>query len=284
MAMVTGPPAYAANVGADMNRMYGLQSQATVVTEGDGANPSYSLRGVEHEVNNCGRVSCWSHDCEHQDDGDKFADQPGLDWVQTTSFSVVATGPPCMGPHAIANARRRAVERLTALEWSTVERTVQTGDCGADPSLSGSDPQLPAGTDPVRPVDALALLEWGFRDYGGPGILHAPSYVYPHLKSWIQRDAGRLTTQMGHGWVFGRGYASVPPGGAAPDRDTPPDLSSVWLYGTGAVRVWRSQIQYPAGGSVEYDFRQNRSVALVERSYTVSIQCPTVAVNVDLTT
>lgn len=317
MARITGPPAYLAQVPPDRQRQYGLQSQAIVTTEVEDAEPSYALRGAQHEVNNCGRLGCWSHDCDEQD-GDKFADQPGQTWVSSTPFTVTAVGPPCGGRHAIDNARRRATERLVALEWNTVERAVLTGMCGASPYLigpagdgditlvispAGSDstgytalaewnlfdtsfrPELPAGTDPVTREQALGYLEWGFREYGGPGVIHAPSYTYPWFHDWILREQSRLVTQIGTGWAFGRGYWSVAPGDPDPIEPDVPDMTSAWLYGTGAVRIWRSQIIYPAGNDgVEYDWRQNRSMALAERSYTVSMQCPYVAVNVDLNT
>lgn len=319
MASYTGPPVYvpASELPPDRMRGYGLQSQAFVVEET--GRPSKSIRGVEHEVINCGDsgLNCWSHDCNHF--GDKFADQKGQSWVRTTPFTVYATGPNCSGRHAIEQGARRATERLAALEWAAVEWAVQTGACGVEPYLIGppeggdgielfvrpgsvdgltalaswnvlSDafaPELPAGTTPVSRADALAYIEWGMRHYGGTGIIHAPSYTYPYFHDWEIRDGARLVTQIGTGWAFGRGYVNIAPGSTeVPDRDTPPDLSTAWLYGTGAVRIWRSAIQRPPepdNGPMDYNFRDNRSMPLAERHYTASIQCPYVAVNVDLT-
>lgn len=316
MPSLTGPPVYVppSALPADRLRGYGLQSQASVVEE---ATPLYSIRGAEHEVTNCGRIGCWPHDCEHF--GDKFAEQHGQSWVQTVPFTVYATGPWCGGKYAIQEGSRRARERLIALEWAAVERAILTGACGAKPYLIGPPdgdgievtvspatpdgytalaqwnvlntdyaPELPGGTTPVSRENALALLEWGMRDYGGAGIIHAPSYAYPYFSDWEIRDGARLVTQLGTGWAFGKGYWNVPPGTSDPvETDDPPDLSSVWMYGTGAVRVWRSRIQSPPepvdGAPLDYDFRDNRSMPLAERHYTVSIQCPYVAVNVDLT-
>lgn len=324
MAAITGPPALIdpSRVPDDRVRGYGLQSQAFLTEEtspSENLSPGdrLSMRGVTHEVNNCGRLNCWSHDCDHT--GDKFADQHGQEWVEAASFSIVATGPRCFGTHAIANAERRARERIEALEWAAVEYAVMTGSCGASPFLAGpptgeggmdltirpdpvdptgytalaewsvadlsSAPVLPVGTDPVAPKTALAALEWGMRDYGGPGVIHAPSWVYPWFEDWERREASRLVTQLGHGWAFGRGYVSVAPGTAPaemPTLDDTPDFASAWLYGTGAVRVWRGPITITPD-EARYDYRRNRSLVLAERAYTVSIQCPYVAVNVDLT-
>lgn len=324
MAAVTGIPATIdpSRVPADRTRGYGLQSQAFVVEEtvdSETLRPDerLSIRGVTHEVNNCGRLSCWDHGCTHT--GDKFDNQHGQDWVTATSFSIIATGPKCFGKHAIQNAERRARERMEALEWAAVEYAVMTGACGASPYLVGPPtdgdglslwirpgsadgytalanwstadlsfaPVTPAGTDPVNPAVALAVIEWGMRDYGGPGVIHAPSWTYPWFRDWEIREASRLVTQLGTGWAFGRGYVSTAPGTdptAMPTLDTPPDWTapSAWLYGTGAVRIWRGPITVTPPYA-QYNFRRNQSMVLAERSYTVSIQCPYVAVNVDLT-
>lgn len=318
MAALTGPPVVLApsRLQPDRVRGYGLQSQAFVVDEaGSAPDDRVAIRGVQHEVNNCGRLACWSHDCDHT--GDKFADQHGQQWLTAAPFTVYATGPNCMGRHAMEAAQRRATERMEALEWAAVEYAIQTGACGASPYLVGPPegddgielwirpaspdgftalaswavadasftPELPVGSDPVPVTTALAALEWGMRDYGGPGIIHAPSWSYPWFRAWEHKEASRLVTQLGTGWAFGRGYVNVAPGtepDAMPTLDDVPDFTSVWLYGTGAVRIWRSELtttpQYAA-----YDYRDNRSMFLVERSYTVSIQCPYTAVNVDLT-
>ena len=321
MASMTGRPVVLdpALLPPDRVRGYGLRSQAFVR---DDAGPSedlppderYAGRGVQHEVNNCGRLRCWSHSCDHT--GDKFGEQHGQQWVTGAPFTVFATGPRCTGRHAIENARRRATERMEALEWTAVEWAVMTGACGASPYLVGPadsegielwirpatpdgytalagwrvndmsfTPQLPVGTDPVPVMTAIGALEWGARDYGGPGIIHAPSWSYPWFEDWEHREGARLVTQLGTGWAFGRGYPSVAPGTAQADMpgpDAPPDFESVWLYGTGAVRIWRSQpITTPS--YADYDYRQNRSMFLIERAYTVTIQCPYTAVHVDLT-
>lgn len=311
MPNLTGPPLWERAVSRDPERRYGLDSQASVVTVPDGPD-SNALRGVIHEVNNCGRIDCVSHDCDTSD-VDKFADQHEQQWVETNPFTVYAVGPSCEGMDADtqALARRRARERLQALEWAAVERAVLSGMCGASPYLAGPPadggielevrpatpdgytaladwtvldtsfvPVLPAGTDPVPPWQALAYLEWGLRDYGGAGVIHVPSYTFPWWKDWLWRDGSRLVTQLGHGWVFGRGYWSLEPGTSDPEPEEPPDMDSAWIYATGAVRVWRSPIIEPPIG---LDYRQNRVMSLAERTYNVSIQCPYVAVNVDLT-
>ena len=308
-------------------RGYGLQSVATVITEPDletdadgrvirpsaNAARAYSDRGVQHPVDNCGRLECWGHGCADQD-GDKLANRHGQDWVTSTPFTVYAVGPDCSGQWGRDQGPARARARLQSLEWAAVERAVLTGQCGADPTLIGpaggapgeltiypggdplsavaewrmfSDwavPVMPAGTDPVSRVDALALIEWAMRDYGGTGVIHAPSWTYPYFRRWEIRDGQMMTTQIGTRWAFGRGYWSVAPGDTETvEPDTPPDVTQAWIYATGAVRIWRSAIWSP-DDDLSYDWRQNVSTATAERSYTVSIQCPHVAVLVDLTT
>lgn len=317
MARYTGPPVYvpANELPPSVRRGYGLQSQASVVQHDERA-----IRGVEHEVVDCGRLACWPHDCDHV--GDKFADQHGQSWLSTVPFTVYATGPACGGQDAIRQASRRATERLEALEWAAVEYAVMTGACGASPYLvgpaegddgielwirpgspdgftalaqwsvtsTGFAPVLPVGTTPVSRATALAAIEWGMRDYGSTGVIHAPSWTYTFFHDWEIRDGARLVTQIGTGWAFGRGYVSVAPGtapDAMPTLDDTPDFTTTWLYGTGTVRIWRSQLYGPPpaedGAPVDYHFRDNRSMPLAERHYTVSIQCPYVAVPVDLT-
>lgn len=319
MALLTGPPVVLppSRVPDDRVRGYGLQSQAVITDEPAGGPPDQRVayRGVTHEVNNCGRLECWPHDCDHV--GDKFANQGGQEWLTAEPFTVYATGPRCTGRDALANAERRAVERMEALEWAAVEYAVMTGACGASPYLVGPAagdgielwirpgsadgftalaewsttdmsfaPVTPTGTDPVSPATALAALEFGMRDYGGPGVIHAPAWSFPWFHDWETSIGPRLTTQLGAGWAFGRGYVNVAPGtapDAMPTLDDTPDFASVWLYGTGAVRIWRSALDMTPQYA-QYEYRDNRSMVLVERSYTVSIQCPYVAVNVDLTT
>lgn len=320
---VTGPPIYLPSVPQPPRRGYGLESAAILTPESPDGPESPALRGVIHDVDDCGRLACWPHDCDEQD-GDKFGLHEQT-MVTALPFTVVATSPDCQGIDLATQrrARDRAMRRLQALGWTMVEAAVLSGMCGASPYLVGPPdgegielvvspatedgytaladwsvlatdftPETPAGTDPVPRADALAAIEWGMRDYGSVGIIHAPSWTYPYFWRWEQREGSRLVTQIGTRWAFGRGYWSVAPGTPDPEPpDEPPpfggDELTSWIYGTGAVRVWRSPIVTPRSNvsgmdGVVVNPRQNIATSLAEQTFVVSIQCPYIAVNVDL--
>lgn len=200
--------------------------------------------------------------------------QPGQDWLAAESFTVYAIGPPCTGADALDRAQQRATNRLIAGEWATVESMTQMS------ILSQSKPEIPTGDTAVPLAQALAGIEYGMRGYGGPGVIHIPRQAHGYWRH-IVRNGPRLETRVGHGLAFGRGYRSMAPDG--PENDDLIDPTQVWIYGTGAVRIWRSAISTPGNRSTTFDWEQNASRAIAERSYTVAVQCPYVAALVDFT-
>lgn len=312
MAPVTGPPTWVGAPAPGPRWQYGLQSQAQVMTSDSAA----AYTGVEYESAGCVPSRCWDHTCTpgQPPTGDRVdlsvsadpSDQTGYtalaEWevfqdpnarkdsvdtepsfVATQPFTVYNVSPPCAGGYAMDRAQDRARERLEATEWIAVEHAFQSGFCGAVPNLAGADIELPAGEEPVSIARALSYLEFGLRNSGSPGVIHAPRDSYPFLRSFIGRYGTKLETQVGAGWAFGRGYTTVPPGEQAPDEQVPvADDMTTWLYVTGNVRIWRSQIRTPGDRWSTFNWRDNQTRAVAERTYTVAYDCPTVAVQVDL--
>ena len=282
MAPVTGAPAWAGAPTPAPRWEYGLQSQAIVVTGGT----RLAYAGVEYEVNECSPSTCWDHACPP--DGEpvnarKDSDPDDQDYVTATPFTVYNVSPPCTGGYALDRAQDRARERLAATEWQAVERAFQSGLCGQSPSLSMGDPVMPAGNRLLSIEDALSYLEYGMRDWGAPGIIHAPREAWPYLRSFIVRDGNQLETELGHGWALGRGYTTVAPGEQEPGNRQPVAADgTTWLYATGTVRIWRSQIMTPGTRETTFDWRHNATRAVAERTYTIGYACRPIAVRVDL--
>lgn len=212
----------------------------------------------------------------------KTAGQYPQDFVEAGSFTVYAASPPCMGRDALDRAQARATARLTAGEWIAVERTIfGSGGCRLpeDPWVNAEKPE---GDTAVNMETALSALEYGMREYGGAGIIHAPRQSYPWWQKnrHIVRNGPRLETASGSGWAFGRGYFTAAPGQQTKIGKIDPNKT--WIYASGAVRIWRSTINTPGNRDTTFDHGQNATRAVAERTYTVSIQCPIVAVNVDL--
>lgn len=275
---ISGAPGYIGPVTPARPWQYGLQSQASVMT----GDTRWAYGGIIHDVDDCDPAQCWSHECPDPNEP-KDTDQPEQDTIVASPVTVYAISPPCMGGDAMDRAQARARARLVAGEWAAVERAV-FGLCGGLPDSPWGDAELPAGTATVGMEQALAAIEYGMRNYGGAGIIHAPrqTYGYWGYGQHIIRNGPRLETEVGTGWAFGRGYLDLAAPGE-PQTDELIDPTDVWIYGSGAVRIWRSPITTPGDRETTYDYRANASRAIAERTYTVSIQCPIVAVHVDLT-
>lgn len=135
---------------------------------------------------------------------------------------------------------------------------------------------------PLDIVEALGFLESELADcYDGVGVIHAPRVLLPSFAeaTLITRENDHYVTPNGNIVVFGAGYPGTSPAGAS-------SSGSVWMYATGAMFIYRSDVSvlpvHPTGGRGENSFsRANNTVkAIAERTYVIGWDCCLRAVNV----
>lgn len=182
----------------------------------------------------------------------------------------------------------RVTTKLTLGEGRAVERGFWTGEAlGAvdviNPHLArGADVDLPADSDPLRPVTALAVLEaaWGECN-GGLGIVHAPpSLSAPFSEAGLVKNSGeRLVTQMGHLVAFGGGYP-----GSSPFGVDPATVTQAWMFMSGPMTYRRSAVTIVGRRPNEYINRATNDAQLIaERTYVLNLDdCCILAVLVDI--
>lgn len=143
-----------------------------------------------------------------------------------------------------------ARKRLINLEHREVERVFWTGIAGdgavINPSLqAGNDScgSVPVDLTPdagaLDPVAAIAVLESALSSCGtGLGVIHGnygvASYLANHMLL-VERNDGWYTP-TGQRLALGAGYPGTGPGNVVPDAGT------TWLFATGPVSLWRSEI------------------------------------------
>jgi hypothetical protein len=101
--------------------------------------------------------------------------------------------------------------------------------------------------------------------YGGQGVLH----VTPETAAWMAarqmlvRQGATLETTLGNKVVVGDGYPGTSPAGAAPAAGT------AWAYATGAVALYRSDVEVVGDFASGMIMGINTVVRLVERTYVI---------------
>lgn len=189
--------------------------------------------------------------------------QDGLEFSQGTPFTIyesarcLAMGFP--SADAIAKARRR----LALHEQHWVETWASANAFTGATQLNGGV-ALPL-------VRAWALLEDTIADvYGGLGVIHVPRWAYGSLpeRRLIERDTARYKTPLDNLVAIGAGYSGNSPAGAAPPAD------QVWLYATGPVKAFRSEVF----DRESFDTQRNTRTAVAERVYALTFDCLRVGV------
>lgn len=188
-----------------------------------------------------------------------------------------------------------ATQRLLAHEEREVERIFWEGtpDSGAEqvtPSLQEGNSSC--GITPVdltpsvtgaalSPTEALAVLESNLAEcVPGVGVIHANYGVASYLAgaSLIYREGNSWFTATGQRIAFGAGYPGTGPGGDVPDD------GETWLFATGPVAVWRSDIFLtPPRLDEAVDRSLNNVRVYAERVYAVGFSCCLFAVRMALT-
>jgi hypothetical protein len=132
----------------------------------------------------------------------------------------------------------------------------------------------------VDAVEGVGRLEGAIGAcYGGTPVLHVPRAALADLsvKGLVIRDGNQLRTLGGSLVAAGTGYP-----GTAPDGSTPPS-GTVWLYATGAVKIWRSNVELTGSNPADWIGRaRNDQVLVAERTYVIGWDCCHFAVPVIL--
>lgn len=200
---------------------------------------------------------------------------PSRHTVTADAFTLVAVEECSLVGYSMTELQGFASRNLRENEQRWVERVVWEGAYGNSPSLTGCEPELPAGDTAVDVITAVSLAEeWYGRNLNGRGVLHGSNALAALAKSneLTDRYGVKYTTPLGHSWAFGDGYQRTgPPGSTTGDNEA-------WMFVTGPVTIRRTAIR----GSAGMQYRQNKPVITSERIYVVDWACGCAAIKVDL--
>lgn len=172
-------------------------------------------------------------------------------WTGLVDGSVLAF------PHLAANA---AIDDAQSIELQSAASIVATG----------------AALDPVT---GLGLLEAALADcYNGVGVIHMPVKALPTFQahSLVFAQNGKLRTLNGNLVSVGGGYPGTSPSGVASAS------GEAWLYATGAVFMYRSDVKIPSDKVSSINRTTNTREMIAERTYVLGWDCCHHAVLVDL--
>lgn len=125
----------------------------------------------------------------------------------------------------------------------------------------------------------LGLLEAALADcYNGVGVIHVPVKLLPTLQAWglVVAQNGKLRTLNGNLVAAGGGYPGTSPSGVAPAA------GEAWMYATGAVFMYRGDVQIPSDKVSSINRANNTREMIAERTYVLGWDCCHHAVLVDL--
>lgn len=129
-------------------------------------------------------------------------------------------------------------------------------------------------------VEGVGLLEEAMGDcYSGTPILHMTQDVIAHLDyaHLIEVKNGKIVTKNGSLVAAAPGYAGTSPAGATPTPGT------TWIYATGSVKLWQSEINFTARDAREVLQRDiNGTVLVAEQWFGLGWDCCHFAINVSL--
>lgn len=241
---------------------YGLLSAASVVPTVD---DRWEMHGVVYQTEGCtSAAALWEPECPPGEDpnppnADKVFAELG-DVVEGLPF-LIYEGVRCP-MMTVDEARTRAERRFAHHEQFMVEQRFHAEILRTDATTLPGTPSL---------AKAVGLLEdYIAETYGGIGVIHVPREFGALFakESLSRRDGARMRSPLDNLLAFGAGYAN-----ADPDGDVAA-AGNGWLYATGPVVVRRGEVQVRDA----FDQRKNTRLAVAERSYVITADCPRAAV------
>lgn len=242
--------------------------------------------GVQFEPDTCGVARLYTAECPPSAQNAKTLTDtsPVMTAAPFVVYASVVCAPVGRSPEEQA---RRAVARLMTGEQTQAEAAYWNGGgVGATPALTLAGATIVATAATAFHARVAALEEAFYDAYGYQGTIHVNTRAYgaAALSNMAVRALpgpdvpGHIVTPIGSIWSFGNGYGITGP------ADVAPAAGSVWAFMTGPVTVWRSG--EPGVPDVRQTFNRatNQMVALAEREYAISHDCPTVfAIEVPVT-
>lgn len=204
---------------------------------------------------------------------------PGDSMMQVFPFNVYAS----IVCGAMGQSFERATQRVRNRLQMAEARGVEQGFWGAGggalggviQALNALSPVTILGVGPQSPVEAVSLLEQQMAStYGGVPLIHARPRMGAYLGSkGILTERNPARTHFGSTVVLGAGYAGTAPDGTAPTA------TDEWMYATGRVVIWRSEVVVPPPTQI-MNRTTNQLGLHAMRTYAVGIECGVYAVQV----
>lgn len=132
-------------------------------------------------------------------------------------------------------------------------------------------------TAAVDAVEALGAVEHELAScYGGEPVIHVPRLLLAHLDHYgVVRQSGQQLRTLSGSLVAGYSGSPTQPDGTAPTAGT------AWIYGTGAVQVYRGPIVDHGMQAGDFVGRSDNSTVYVAgRAYVITYDCCLVAAEV----
>lgn len=274
-------PRYVA-VPAPTKPSYGLES----VIQWLDASDAHTFLGVQFEPERCDEATLTSalpcYDDSESPFGVPKQTTPGVAVVTASPFAVYGEYSCNPVGRPLEEAFARAQMHLELGRGRAIERAVQLGEAGNEPSLIGSAVDITPSGGPVGLTDAVSRLEqYVGANYGGVGVIHMDRRLAAHAVAdmLVYPVNGTLQTGLGTLVAAGAGYdASFGPG----ESPAEPDDGELWIYATGAVFGWMSDApSFPDSPSGAINRDNNTLTVLAEQQIVVAWECVAAAIQVD---
>lgn len=260
---------------------FGLESVITWLPSGD---PKVFM-GVQFQAGRCDAARLTS--ALQCDDGESPFGVPKesartYDLIQASPFAIYGEDECNPVGRSTSEAFERARRHLETGRGRAIERAVQFGEAGNEPTLVGDSVDITPAGGAVSLRDAIGRAEqYLAENYGGIGVLHMDRRTVAHAMTdgLIFVVGDQLQTVFGTLVAAGGGYdLAVGPG---EDPDESPAVGH-WIYVTGAVYGWRSDVEdVPGTYSGSINTGTNTQIVLAEQVFVVAWECVSAAIQVD---
>lgn len=282
MANLSGGPGVQVDGPTCLPPRFGLLSVAEIEDKPFG----HWMDGFHHDQLSCDDLLVVSDYCEPHVKTDAAA---GVDFPESTPFTLVAGYECATAGDTLAVAWDRAEQRLNQGESRSIERTFWTGEDSLGNEIQQSLGQNPDVVD-ITPLagassitGGLALLEdWAGENMSCLPIIHTSKGIAVYLaERGLIAPEGDVMYSNGTGSrvAVGGGYNTNGPSGGEPSP------GEGWIFITGSIKVTRSPMFFtpdkddPAGA---VDRAINNVEVFAERTYGISLRCGVAAVRVTL--